>query len=517
MTEGKQKSKANKADPAEDCNWRGDSPEPELDDLAHKEEPHQPRPPDEVCSWQGDPPEPELDDLAHSPKLSPKSQLNTRVEQLLEEVEPMPLDAFPKPENHRKASKAHFEDEQPGEQEEDAAEGTLHERITQGVHQALNIFHNIVNPPSSQAHEEVSENGAEPLCEESNPHSGPSRIPPILTIVEPKNPKEEKEKAKRDKAEAKKIEKQRKAEEKEEKKRLKVEKRKEHKEHRERRHKEKERHHKEKKKSKGKEKETTSPPDLPHGAHGSTATESHPHPGCQICEHPEEQGTHDFMKGLLESWEGLPSLNDLTEAAKKLLGLKATDDTSDAQQSCQDISLSEQELIEHIAAHIDRHIHQYMDHKPSGECNASAGKSSSNNPPCQNPCQESDIPGQQQQASCEDGRPPGHGLDGNRDWPMTIMQGHIFRSIEPMSAPDIAASQSPPRDYSPFRTPTKTNGAVVEKRIQLQPEPHEDRHHFFLPQRATMLTRGLSRTRLIRLRPRLAAAGSQPRIFLLWP
>ncbi|KAI1657918.1 hypothetical protein F4813DRAFT_389184 [Daldinia decipiens] len=454
MTEGKQKCKANEADAAEDCSWRGDSPEPELDDLAHKEEPHRPRPPDEVCSWQGDPPEPELDDLAHSPKLSPRSQVHTRVEQLLEEIDPMPLDAFPKPENHKKASKAHFEDEQPGEQEQDVTEETLHERITHGVQHVLTVFHSIVNPSSSQAHEEASENNAEPAGEENNAPPGPSRIPPILTTVEPqnsegKNPKEEKQKAKRDKAEAKKVEKERKAREKEEKKRLKVEKRKERNEHKERRHKEKG-----KKKSKGKEKETASPPDLPPGADGPAAIESHHHPGCQICEHPEEQGTHDFMKDLLESWEGLPSLNDLTEAAKKLLGLKATDDTPDAQQSCQNLSLNEQELIEHIAAHIDRHIHQYIDRNPSGEGDASAGKSSSNKPSCQNPGQGPDTPGQQQQAGCEDGRPTSHGLDGNRDWPMTIMQGHIFRSIEPMSVPDIATSQSPPRDCSPFRTPT---------------------------------------------------------------
>ncbi|KAI0852923.1 hypothetical protein F5Y00DRAFT_258179 [Daldinia vernicosa] len=457
MTEGKHKSKADKADAAEDCGWRGDGPEPELDDLAHKEEPHRPRPPDEVCSWQGDPPEPELDDLAHSPQLSPRSQVNTRVEELLEDIDPMPLDAFPKPENHKKGSKAHFKDEQPGEQVQDATVETLQEKITHGVHHGvhhvLTIFHNIVNPSSSQAHEEALEDSAEPPDEVNDAPSRPSRIPPIFTTSEPQHPKgktprEEKERAKREKAEARKAEKERRAREKEEKKRLKVERRRERREHRERRHKEKDRHHKEKEKSKNKgketETETASLPDLPPGADGLAATESHHHPGCPICEHPEEQGTHDFMKGLLESWEGvLPSLNDLIEAALKLMGLKSTDDTPGAQHDCKNLSLNEQELIEHIAAHIDKHMHHYTDHhNPSGEGNSSAAVKSSSN--------------QQQQASCEGGRPTSHGLDGNRDWPMTIMQGHVFRSIEPMSAPDVATAQSPspPRDRSPFRTPT---------------------------------------------------------------
>ncbi|KAI0109902.1 hypothetical protein F4814DRAFT_461101 [Daldinia grandis] len=457
MTEGNQKSKADEPNAAEGCSWRGDSPEPELDDLAHEEEPHQPRTSDEVCCRQDDPPEPELDDLAHSPKLSPRSQLNTHVEQLLEEIEPAPLDALLEPETHKKAPKAHFEDEHPEEQEQDAAGGTLQEKITHGVQHALTIFHNIVKPSSPKAHEEAPENSAGPSGKENNDPSTSSLIQPTFTMVKPehskgKKAKEDKEKAKREKAEAKKVEKERKAEEREEKKRLKVEGAKERKEQR--------RKEKEKKKNKGKEKETDPLPDLPPGADSLAATEAHPHPGCQICEHPEEQETHDFMKGLLESWEGLPSLSDLTEAAKKLLGWKATDDTPDAQQSCQSFSLNDQELIEHIAAHIDRHIHHhYIDPTPSGAANASAGKSSSSKFPYQNPCLAPDTPGQQQQrqqqAGREDGRPTSHGLDGNRDWPMTITQGHILRSIEPASAPDVAATaHSPPRDYSPLRTPT---------------------------------------------------------------
>ncbi|KAI1482014.1 hypothetical protein F4774DRAFT_430205 [Daldinia eschscholtzii] len=445
MTEGKQKAKA-----GGNCNWRGDSPEPELDDLAHKEEPREPRPPDKVCSWQGDPPEPELDDLAHSPKQSPRSQINSRVEQLLAEVEPMPLDAFPKPEKHKKPSKAHFEDEDPQGREQEQEQGgppeeTLQERISHGVQHALTAFQNIVHPPHSEEHEEAPEDSTEPPGD--NNSSAPTREQPILTIVEPQKPKgkklkEDKEKAKREKAEAKKAEKERKAKEKEEKKRLKAEKANER----------KERHHKEKEKKKNKGKEAESPPDLPPGANGLTATESHPHPGCHICQHPEEQGTHDFMRDLVDSWEGLPSINDLTEAAKKLLGMKEADDTAEAKQEPQVPSLNEQGLIEHIAAHIDRHIHQYIDHpNPSGGGGGNTSKSSGG------PDKQRGDGGR------EDGRPTSHGLDGNRDWPMTMTQGHILlrSSTEPMSAtPDVAAApaqsspSSPPRDCSPFRTPT---------------------------------------------------------------
>ncbi|KAI8964349.1 hypothetical protein F5Y11DRAFT_363957 [Daldinia sp. FL1419] len=453
MTEGNQKPEENKAKAAEDCSWRGDSPEPELDDLAHKEEPHRPRPSDEVCSWQGDSPEPELDDLAHSPRLSPRSQINSHTEPLLAEIEPMPLDAFTKPDDHKKAPKAHFADEEPREQEhENAPEETLQDKVTHGVQHALTIFQNLVSHSDSPTREEVPEDNAEPPGEENNASTAPSRDPPILVVDEPEKPKgkkskEDKENAKKEKAEAKKAEKERKAHEKEEKKRLKAEKAKERKEQR--------RKEKERKKKKGKG--AVTPPDLPPGADGFAAAEPHHHPGCQICQHPEEQETHDFMKGLAESWEGLPSLGDLTEAAKKLLGLGDPDDTSNAQSNAQPDThthpFNEQELIEHIAAHIDRHIHQYLDQNRPGEGTAPAGKPSTNNFPCQTPFLGSDVPGKQCEGR-EDGRPAGHGLDGNRDWPMTIMQGHIFRSTEPMSVPDVATAQSSPRDCSPFRTPT---------------------------------------------------------------
>ncbi|KAI1806644.1 hypothetical protein F4811DRAFT_509851, partial [Daldinia bambusicola] len=337
-------------------------------------------------------------------------------------------------------------------------------RIAHGVQQALTIFHNVVHP-HPEAHEEALEESTEPAGRDNDHDPVPTRDPPILSIVEPQKPKgkklkEDKEKAKREKAETKKAEKEKKAKEKEEKKRLKAENEKERKEKR--------RLEKEKKKHKGKEAEL--PPDLPPGANGRAATESHHHPGCQICQHPEEQGTHDFMKGLVDSWEGLPSINDLTEAAKKLLSTKEADDTTaDAKRDPQSYSFNEQELIEHIAAHINRHIHRYIDLKPPGEEGGEGGEiASAGNPPANLfPYQiPYPFPGgrpgggapDRQHEGREDagGRPTGHGLDGNRDWPVTVMQGHVLRSTKPMSTPDVATApaQSPPRDCSPFRSPT---------------------------------------------------------------
>lgn len=77
-----------KAEAAENCSWRGDSPEPELDDLAHSTSNHRVHRPNEVCIWRGDSPEPELDDLAHhheSPSVSPRSRE-------ISHVDPQPID-----------------------------------------------------------------------------------------------------------------------------------------------------------------------------------------------------------------------------------------------------------------------------------------------------------------------------------------------------------------------------------------------------------------------------------------
>lgn len=62
-------------DPASNssCEWRGDAPEPELDDLAHPhEQPHQSSRPANACDWRGDEPDPLEDDLG--PICQPEDQ-----------------------------------------------------------------------------------------------------------------------------------------------------------------------------------------------------------------------------------------------------------------------------------------------------------------------------------------------------------------------------------------------------------------------------------------------------------
>ncbi|KAK6085653.1 hypothetical protein SCUP515_00760 [Seiridium cupressi] len=62
------------APPVVPCEWRGDPPEPELDDLSYQHDPKPAARPREHCDWSGDSTEPELDDLAyqHAPRHKPK-------------------------------------------------------------------------------------------------------------------------------------------------------------------------------------------------------------------------------------------------------------------------------------------------------------------------------------------------------------------------------------------------------------------------------------------------------------
>lgn len=62
------------APPAQPCDWRGDLPEPELDDLAYQHTPKPRRQPHDSCDWQGDPTEEHTDDLAYQHKPEPKPE-----------------------------------------------------------------------------------------------------------------------------------------------------------------------------------------------------------------------------------------------------------------------------------------------------------------------------------------------------------------------------------------------------------------------------------------------------------
>ncbi|OTA59083.1 hypothetical protein K449DRAFT_436039 [Hypoxylon sp. EC38] len=472
MSETQHKATAGHAD---HCSWRGDSPEPELDDLVHDEETHGLRLPNEVCSWHGDPPEPELDDLTHdsrnkqSPKLSPKSRAASDTGPQLVDIEPKLLANTSKLESskeHKKNSKppkvedsAHKNqkndvhsgkkarktpqaDNQPPSSEEreeqllEDIKENLQEQLSQEVHQAFNAFQNIIKssnpqPASDQPGNTESSKGRKSPPKEKDVPPEPTRHPPNPTIDEPqpakgKKSKEDKERAKREKEEVKKAQKERKANEKEEKKRIK----------REKEEAKKERSRKSKEKKKGKEKEADS-----LAGPSASAVESHSHPGCHICQNPEDESTLDFIRELLESAQDLPSFNDLVNAAKKFLGVKETAESQPPQRANETPCWNEEELVEHIAAHIDKHMHKYFDlDSPRGEFPA-AGKA-----PPRKAAKEAE--------SRDNDCPVSHGLDGNRDWATTIMQGHMHRSLEPISTSDVALARCPSHTCSPSGIPT---------------------------------------------------------------
>ncbi|KAI1377595.1 hypothetical protein F4677DRAFT_458940 [Hypoxylon crocopeplum] len=465
-----------KAEAAENCSWRGDSPEPELDDFTHDES-RQPPLPDEVCSWQGDSPDPELDDLAHdpghkdSPELSPKSRATSSVKPRLSEIEPKPLettkDKEPEsPEGPKKDSTVPVEPDNRGHThdippDKPSDEETLQDRVAYGVQQALNIFQNIIKPSSSQPASDEPSADRKPSGKENNVPIESPPPPPVPTIAVPEAPKgkktkEDREKAKKEKAEAKKAEKEKKAKEKEDKKKLKQQ-------LKEDRRKEKDK----KKKMKGKE-PAEPPPDLPTGAGDSAAAEPlaveslapNPHPECKLCQDPEDEKAAEFMKESAEAWQGLPSFNDLTTAAKKWLGMKDTEGkevpqgTEGEAAKCSS-SMNEAELIEHIIKHINKHIHQHhMDPESSG---GGGGNQPSDKAP---PSKFGSFPAHGEgpdtaakQQGGGDGDATGHGLDGNGDWPVSMMRGPMLRSPEPALAPDFFTTQPPSPGYSPFRAP----------------------------------------------------------------
>ncbi|KAL7627849.1 hypothetical protein AAE478_002044 [Parahypoxylon ruwenzoriense] len=475
-----------KAEAAGNCGWRVDSPEPELDDLA-EDHVHRNRISGEVCSWQGDSPEPELDDLAHdrreSPQMSPRSRETSHIEPKLLEIKPELLDVLKKDkeaektENDKKilkessnrtapeappADKQPRGEDKPEEAPDQGSDETLQSKVIHhGVQHALNILHDIVKHSDSQPTETEPSGDKKPSGEDSTVPPQPPEAalaPPTADNLELKpakreSTKEGKEEAKDDPREARKAEKERKAKEKEEKKRLKKEKA-EAKKQKEKERKEQRRLEKEKKKNKGKKTAAASPPpDLPIGADGfaaMAAVELHPHAGCQICQHPDEQGVVDFVKESWDSWGGLPSLQELTVAAKKLLGMKKAEEPEDTQGATQTPPLNEQELIEHMAEHINRHLHQHLDPNSSTGGNPTADRVTTEKfgP---HPARHGGSPGPgKQHESHESGAPTSHGLDGNRDWPMTIMRNPTLRDLAPASAPDITPTQAPPRAYSPL-------------------------------------------------------------------
>ncbi|KAI0840703.1 hypothetical protein F5Y06DRAFT_293967 [Hypoxylon sp. FL0890] len=471
-----------KAEAAENCTWRGDSPEPEFDDLAHNEDL---RLHDEVCSWRGDSPQPEFDDLAHdskakeSPKLPPKPRATSDAGPHLIQTEPIPSETPPEPETQKdqkelpnispkekvpidrdrkhdvlpsgkQALETPPADNQPpseerGQQLPDNVGDTPQEGSSQGFRQAFGAFRNLINPyraefGSGQPGEAESRKRRRRSTKENDIPSEPVIVPLIPTMVEPQpakgnKTKEGKKKAKREREEVKKAQKERKVREKEEKRRLRKEQEKAKKDHRCKR--------------KGK-KTASTPPELPPRANNPAVAESHAHPGCHICQHPEDEGTNSFMRELMGNAQNVPSFNDIANAAKRYLGMQKAAEPQPTQPAEQSPSWNEEELVDHIAAHIHKHIHQNYDlDSPRGEFRKTSLRKTD-----LKPTQDEVSAGSGMQAENRDsGGPTSHGLDGNRDWPMTIMQSQILRGLKPASTPEVALTQPPSRAYSPCRPP----------------------------------------------------------------
>ncbi|KAI1762056.1 hypothetical protein GGR53DRAFT_468662 [Hypoxylon sp. FL1150] len=501
-----------KAEAAKNCSWRGDSPEPELDDLAHSTSNHRfHHRPAEALVWQADPPEPEPDDLAHRPDKaciwqagSPEAELQHS--RKLSQLDPQPIEIEqsntakkrkkskkpdeqedlpikpPKglskvrphaepPEDHHSRDQtydtrseaklsAHPHDNEPTYDEKQGQEPykapeTLRGRVTQGVQQAFSTLQGIIKyEPQNEAEKPTGK--ANP--QESN-EPPPSELQPVPEVAEPtsfeiKNPNDDKERAKREKEKVKKAQKEKKAEEKEEKKRAKKEKE-EAKKQKERERKEQRRREKEAKKNKGK---GTAPP--PSASHPEAA-DPHPHPGCKICQDPQEQGVLEFLGYSLENWRGLPSVHDLTEAARSFLGMHVETESQATREQPQGVSPEDQELLDHIAEHINAHVRQFRDPKATAAANNKTPPYSfppHSSPPSKPPSGRPNAPGKQHESdgnggtvSDGNGGNVSHGLDGNRDWPMTIKRGQTLRRPGSVSPPEFSITQPPSRGYSPHR------------------------------------------------------------------
>ncbi|KAI0432757.1 hypothetical protein F5Y09DRAFT_353063 [Xylaria sp. FL1042] len=85
--------------PKDACGWRGDAPEPELDDLAQAcEENQQPSLRAEVCDWRGDKPERQEDDLGRICQSDNQTQKSSRGGKPVEQADApqMPIQRLPK-------------------------------------------------------------------------------------------------------------------------------------------------------------------------------------------------------------------------------------------------------------------------------------------------------------------------------------------------------------------------------------------------------------------------------------
>ncbi|KAI1081618.1 hypothetical protein F5B20DRAFT_588231 [Whalleya microplaca] len=502
--------------PPENCDWRGDSPEPEIDDLSHSHEYVKPRQPPETSDWLGDSPEPELDDLAHSESKREKPKDKVQAQQADEPGEP----SKPSPSRKKEESPGIFSAMQlppevqfevpdavskflgfetqkseakdtkdpksknapeeasnenpfvglaeelaeellseivpnadnqpadgdasksPGQPSEDP-EQTLQDKVIRGFGRALSTVQGILHPSH-----EPSESG-EPVEPQPEEHRTPrpeqieepaqvseAHVQPAASTTSRRASKQDKKMAKelkdkarkekeRAKKEKKKEEKEKKAKEKEARQKAKKER------------KEKKRKEKEKKKSKGKK--APSPPNLPTGTDGCASVEAaalHPHPGCETCQHPGERSALNSIRDILGNWQGLPSFNELSDAARRMLGQANREDRSHVQPALESDN-EDSDQIRHMADHFSRHLQQHL------ELDSDAGY----NPTISRPLPHKIVPRRpsRNEGSTTSGN---YGLDGHGDLPTSAEPGQTLHNLEHFSL-DTTTIQAPFRKTSP--------------------------------------------------------------------
>ncbi|KAH9891464.1 hypothetical protein F4778DRAFT_336036 [Xylariomycetidae sp. FL2044] len=398
------REEAKRSTSAPACDWRGDSPEPELDDLAHpSDDAGKPVQPDEVCDWSGDEPEAEhdaLDDI-HLPssKPTPSAAKEDASPQAppAEGVLPLPTEPLVPTELSNKKEtpetkssglrswvpripiiKLPSNDKVPGDGKLPSLVPKLPERS-----------------PSENSAPPEAPAGGQPREQDQEPTEAPY-IPSVPPKIIPRPPieahfhegdkktgrsKEEKKLAKEGKKKAEKEKKAKKESERRERHRKKKEDEKERKE--------KKRLEKEaKKKDKGK------------AAEPATSAEFKPHPACVICNNPEDKNVvekfiPEYLKEAVSAGgrSSLPTLSSLFDAVRGLLGGKEAEVTQGEHVGPTENPKHHHSLAEHIACHIRDHLNEFLEEAEKGQ-NTSKG-------------------------------PRHQGLDGNRDSPTPPMFGPV--------------------------------------------------------------------------------------------
>ncbi|KAI0097374.1 hypothetical protein GGR51DRAFT_578178 [Nemania sp. FL0031] len=462
------------------CDWQGDPPEPELDDLAHlppKKE--QPRRSAEACDWRGDEPEQHEDDLGQICQSDSRDQKSTRRDKAVEEanVIEMPIPRAPNTgipqiifplQEHNSTDQKHDPKApsdrpvQDGKQSESGkktrkkkaragvtispgqinretanespTEDKTHspwvdslehmstavmDRVNIGVKQTLDAATSILTPstykkPASPEPARKPSGLAPPSVA---PHPSEFYVPRAPKHdVQVDNKKQGREKARLEKKaqrEAKRKARQAKKNERREKRRAAKEKRRN-----------------ERQRKRAVKKGGELPAHILQGLRTAPDSKIQYHPGCDICKksatattsskkHDSEcticakqadrESTNQYLKSQKINLAALPSVDDLINAIKKLLGKEA--ETAEG-GSGSDQAHTDEELAHHITLHVQDFA------TSGGEANLRGHK-----------CNNEGQPGHSGH----------HGLDRNRDSPTATDAGKMvpisYRNSEPLTMP----------------------------------------------------------------------------------